>query len=122
MWKTNIWQNVWDYFLDDGIYYLDVDGFMRFRLLDFCAQLKTALAKEVDHYLLDKEYEEFLDLMRAFVHAQEKLYDSVHLVWESPQHFFLLDEKEQELSLKQWAMDYPLYEMQQEEELSLIHI
>lgn len=51
--------------------YLNVNGFIRFRMGRWLESLRTCLDKAVDHYLMEKEYREFVKLLQYFVQLQE---------------------------------------------------
>ena len=116
-WKTRIWQSLWDYF---GAYendFLNIDGFIRFRLLAYVKELKQVLSKKIDYFLLEQEYEEFLALLHTFVRQQDKVCHKIHLIWESPKRFLLLDAKGEQLPLEKWAEDFPVSDANPEEEI-----
>lgn len=51
--------------------YLNVNGFIRFRMGRWLESLRACLDKAVDHYLMEKEYREFVRLLQYFVQLQE---------------------------------------------------
>lgn len=116
-WKTRVWQSLWDYFGTYENHFLNIDGFIRFRLISYVKELKQALAKKVDYFLLEQEYEEFLTLLHTFVQQQDKVCNKIHLIWESPKRFLLLDAKGEQLPLEKWAEDFPVSELNPEEEI-----
>lgn len=69
-----------------------VDGFVAFRLKDYLEELEDAVDRAVDDYILEREYEEFVRLLRHFVEAQEPRVDTVHVVPRDRGAFGLLDE------------------------------
>lgn len=69
-----------------------LDGFINFRLKDYIYQLEEAVDKAIDEYLMDKEYREFIKLLRYFVDLQEPKRELVNLVLQGGE-FFLLDDK-----------------------------
>jgi putative sporulation protein YtxC len=71
-----------------------VDGFIRFRLQEYLAELRDAIEKAVDDFLLEREYREFIHLLQYFVEVQEPRLEMLHLVI-SREGFTLFDEKMQ---------------------------
>ena len=69
-----------------------VDGFIRFRLQEYLAELRDAIEKAVDDFLLEREYREFIHLLQYFVEVQEPRLEMLHLV-VSRDGFTLFDEK-----------------------------
>lgn len=68
-----------------------IDGFVRFRLKDYMEQLEETVDKATDEYLMDREYREFIKLLRHFVELQESKLQTVNVVFEDNE-FFLFDE------------------------------
>lgn len=70
---------------------LVVDGFVRFRMKEYVQYLSGVLEKAVDGFLLDREYQEFIRLLRYFVDLQQPLLEEVHVVVRPSGLFRLLD-------------------------------
>ncbi|NLW08901.1 MAG: hypothetical protein GX036_03455 [Firmicutes bacterium] len=77
-----------------------LEGFLRFRLKDYFLELKERLEEIIDNFLADKEYQEFIKLLQYFVEIQEPRIDEVHVLFFSPEEFFLLDEEKKPLEEK----------------------
>lgn len=71
---------------------LNVDGFIRFRLKDVVQTWVETIEYAVDEYMMDKQYQEFITLLKYFVHAQEVKAPSVHLIHKGNYEFMLFDE------------------------------
>ncbi|QGP90888.1 YtxC-like family protein [Neomoorella glycerini] len=78
--------------------WLNIDGFVRFRLPDYLMELDQALEEAVDEYLMEKEYDEFIRLLRYFVEAQEPRVEKVHVVLSPGGGFQLYDGENRNLS------------------------
>lgn len=72
-----------------------IDGFIRFRLKEYVGELKAATDKALDDFLLEKEYEEFLKLLKYFMEIQEPRMEMVHVLFNSGGTFKLYDDKMQ---------------------------
>jgi putative sporulation protein YtxC len=70
-----------------------VDGFIRFRLKEYIAELREATEKAVDEFLMEREYREFIQLLQYFVEVQEPRMELVHLYIPETGGFKLLDDK-----------------------------
>lgn len=57
-----------------------VDGFVAFRLKDYKTILEQTIERAVREFVVNKEYETFITLLRYFVEMQEPLYRHVHLM------------------------------------------
>jgi putative sporulation protein YtxC len=77
---------------------LVISGFINFRLKDYFADLEDAVNKAIDEYLMEKEYQEFIKLLRYFVDVQEPRISQVHVVIEGAGLFKLLDHQKQVIS------------------------
>lgn len=74
---------------------LVVEGFVRFRMKEYVQALMDILERAVDGFLLDREYQEFIRLLRYFVELQKPLLDEVHVVIRPSGLFRLLDSNHQ---------------------------
>lgn len=72
-----------------------VDGFIRFRLKEYIAELRDATEKAVDEFLMEREYREFIQLLQYFVEVQEPRIELVHLHVSESGNFKLFDEQMQ---------------------------
>lgn len=77
-WKKEITSRVVE-FLETGNEII-IDGFIQFRLQDFKDELEQMANDAVDEFLLEKEYDDFIDLLRYFVDTQEPRLKKVHVV------------------------------------------
>jgi len=68
-----------------------VDGFIRFRMKDYIRELQEAADKAVDDFLLDKEYQEFIQLLKYFVDIQDSRTDLINVVMKPNGSFMLYD-------------------------------
>lgn len=70
---------------------LIVEGFITFRLKDWVEEVEDALDRAVDEFLLDREYKEFVNLLKSFVDAQEPKVDEIHVFLTAAGTFKLMD-------------------------------
>ena len=71
--------------------HLVLEGFVRFRLKDYVAELEEAVERAVDDYVMEKEYGEFIRLLRYFVDTQEPRVDTISVVVAENGEFWLAD-------------------------------
>ncbi|MCR4432046.1 MAG: putative sporulation protein YtxC [Tepidanaerobacteraceae bacterium] len=88
--KSFVLHKIIDYLNTSSVIILD--GFINFRLKDYIAQLEEAVDKAIDEYLMDKEYREFIKLLRYFVDLQEPKKDLVNVILRGGE-LYLFDEK-----------------------------
>jgi putative sporulation protein YtxC len=60
--------------------YLNIGGFIIFRLREYCRLLRDAVESAVDEFFLEREYTEFIRLLRYFVSIQEPKVEEVHVI------------------------------------------
>lgn len=70
-----------------------LDGFIRFRLKDYCAELENAAAVSLEERKLDWQFRDFMALIQAFAQEQEERSQTVHVLHTGGQSFQLLDEQ-----------------------------
>ncbi|MFC4775635.1 putative sporulation protein YtxC [Paenibacillus sp. GCM10023252] len=73
--------------------HLNIDGFINFRLNSYRKELTEVVEYALDEYVLDKQYQEFISLLKYFVCLQETKHPIVHLMHKGGHEFTLLDEK-----------------------------
>jgi len=91
--KNGINQKIIDFLKYNN--HIIVDGFIRFRLKEYLAELREATEKAVDEFLMEREYREFIQLLQYFVEVQEPRMDLVHLYISESGGFKLFDDKMQ---------------------------
>jgi putative sporulation protein YtxC len=75
-----------------------LDGFVNFRLKEYIKDLEEVVDKAVDDFLMDREYKEFIRLLRYFVDMQEPKLDTVHVIAGFDNKYTLLDESKKEIT------------------------
>lgn len=87
--KSKILQSLLEYLYTNEN--LIIEGFIKFRLRDYLEELHKSVNVAIDEYLLEKEYREFIRLLKYFVDIQEPRMDEVHVVVLATGSFRLLD-------------------------------
>jgi len=73
---------------------LNIEGFVRFRLKDYVQQLTLAVDRAADDLIIEKEYNEFIDLLKYFIDIQQPQIPLVHVIRKEDQSFKILDSDE----------------------------
>lgn len=94
--KSLILQKLLDYLQSNDR--LIIEGFIKFRLKDYLQELYSVADKAVDDYMLEKEYKEFIKLLKYFVEIQEPRVELVHVLLQSSGSFRLLDGNHKNIS------------------------
>ncbi len=71
-----------------------LDGFINFRLKDYLNYLNELLHESVSSYIIQKEYLEFISLLKSYIQSQECISDTIHLIYSSSESILLNDKKE----------------------------
>ena len=72
---------------------INIDGFINFRLQDYIEDLNKVIEQAVDELLLEKEYQEFIMLLKYFVDIQEPRLEKVHVLLLPSGSFQLFDDQ-----------------------------
>jgi len=84
---------------------INIDGFIKFRLKDYMEELYDLVEKAVDEFMIEREYKEFIQLLRYFVDIQEPRLDLVHVIVLHSGVFKLLDESQKVIN-SEYLEDY----------------
>ncbi|NLD46775.1 MAG: putative sporulation protein YtxC [Clostridiaceae bacterium] len=87
-----------------------LDGFVNFRLKDYIKDLEEVVDKAVDDFLMEREYKEFIRLLRYFVDIQEPKFNIIHIVVGYDNRYVLLDEDKREITnecIQEFMNDIP---------------
>ena len=94
--KNVIIKKLMDYFENDDNIILD--GFVNFRLKEYMKDLEDIVDKAVDEFLMEREYREFIRLLRYFVDIQEPKFDVVHVVVGFDGKYMLFNDEKREIT------------------------
>ena len=91
----------------DGSSVFDIEGFLRFRAQEYKGEVKKAVEFAIDEYVVEKEYLEFIQLLKHFVDSQKPRLDSLH-VGITPQGKFHLYNNKGVKVTHEYLEDYQL--------------
>ena len=77
-----------DYLLNNKVLFLT--GFIKFRLTDYYNVLEELVDEAVNFYIVEKEYLEFVSLLKLYISSQSSNIDVIHLIY-SDENSILLD-------------------------------
>lgn len=69
-----------------------IDGYMRFRMQTYRKFLLKQMKEAVEEYTLEKEYRDFIQLLKYFVSVQTSRLPLVHLIHQGTRKFKLLEQ------------------------------
>lgn len=70
---------------------LILDGFINFRLQDYTSILDDIISEAVNNYIIEKEYMEFISLLKLYINSQKNNSNIIHLIYKTSESI-LLDE------------------------------
>jgi putative sporulation protein YtxC len=76
---------------------INIRGFLTFRTKELIGELECIVDKVVEDYMVEKEYNEFIKLLKYFVEVQESKVDEVNILIESSGNYKLRDEEGKDL-------------------------
>ena len=90
--KGNILFDIFhDFLINNNKLYLK--GFLTFRLKKYISELEKIVDDAVNQYLIEKEYTEFVSLLKLYVNSEESKIDLVHLVYHNEESILLDKDK-----------------------------
>ncbi|MDI6871976.1 MAG: putative sporulation protein YtxC [Bacillota bacterium] len=92
---------------------LVVEGFLRFRLKEYFRELVEIIDRAVEAFMADREYREFVRLLRYFVELQEPRQEEVHVIVRPEGLYRLLDREDR--VVENDYLEGPVVKMVQEE-------
>lgn len=77
---------------------LMLEGFIRFRLKEYNGELEDLVDKVIEEFLVEKEYNEFIKLLKYFVEIQECRIDIINIVIDSDGGYSMYDSRCNEIT------------------------
>lgn len=71
--------------------FINIDGFLRFRLKSIRPIIEEIVDKLIEEYMVEKEYNEFINLLRYFVDIQESKIDEVNIYIKENGEYYIKD-------------------------------
>lgn len=96
--KECILNNVFEYIMEHNSMILS--GFVNFRLQDYMKSIDSAVDIAVNKFILEKEYKEFIELLKLYIKSKEPNISSIHLIYMN-EDSILLDENKNILAISQ---------------------
>lgn len=85
--REKIFSCLYDYILEHKFFILD--GFVNFRLFEYNSLLAEVVDTGVNKFVIDKEYKEFIELLRSYINSQKCKSDTIHLIYGSGEPILL---------------------------------
>lgn len=94
--KNKIMRVILEYLMNNDT--MIIDGFVNFRLDSYLKELNEIIERSVELYIAEKEYNEFIKLLKYFVDIQECKEDTIHLQQSPDGNYLLLDSNKSRLN------------------------
>lgn len=85
--KDEVWINVLNYLIKNKSMILD--GFVNFRLANYLSTIDDIVDYSVNKYIVEKEYTEFINLLKIYIDSKKAETDLVHLVYTNSESILL---------------------------------
>lgn len=72
---------------------LILDGFVHFRLADYIKSLDSIVDMCVNKFIIDREYHEFISLLKLYISSSEPTCDVIHLIYQNEESILLNSSK-----------------------------
>ena len=83
---------LYDYFTQEQTDTIVLEGFIQFRLVNSFEELEWLVDSAVDEFMIQKEYENFISMLKQFVSAQAPLVRLIHICPQMSGRYDLYDE------------------------------
>jgi putative sporulation protein YtxC len=77
---------------------INLEGFVNFRLNSYINDLSEAMERALEVFVAEREYNEFIKLLRYFVEIQECKVDTIHLCQSKDGRYIMYDENRNRVS------------------------
>lgn len=77
---------------------INIKGFITFRMKELKQDLECITDKIVEKYMVEKEYNEFIKLLKYFVDIQENKIDEINIYVQSDGNYIMKDDKDKDIS------------------------
>lgn len=77
---------------------INIKGFITFRMKELKQDLESITDKVVEKYMVEKEYNEFIKLLKYFVEIQENKIDEINIFVNTDGSYVMKDDKDKDIS------------------------
>lgn len=87
--RKSIYSKIYNYILNNN--HINIDGFVKFRMKEFIKYISVVADLALEEYLINKDQEEFINVLKYFVDIQEEKIDLIKIHIISNNLFILYD-------------------------------
>lgn len=78
--------------------HITLEGFVNFRLQEYISELEEIVERATDDFFVEKEYEEFIKLLKYFVSIQPCKEEVIHLIINAPKNYTIFNGKKEDIT------------------------
>ena len=98
---SSIYNSIYNYIKENKS--MVFDGFINFRLYDYMKLLDLVVDDSVNRYLIEREYNEFISVLKLYVNSSECKTNNVHLIYTNKESI-LIDDNKNIISTKDYIL------------------
>lgn len=87
--RESIFYNLNNYISNNN--HIDIDGFVKFRMKDLLSYISNICDIALEEYLIKKDYDEFINVLRYFIKVQDSKIDTLKVYIRKDSSFILYD-------------------------------
>ncbi|MBE6053035.1 MAG: putative sporulation protein YtxC [Clostridium sartagoforme] len=76
---------------------INIDGFIRFRMKELREDIESIIDKVIEGYMVEKEYKEFIKLLKYFVEIQESKIEEINIVINEAGNYAIVDRNKKDI-------------------------
>lgn len=76
---------------------VNINGFLTFRMKEMAHELESIIDKIVEKFMIEKEYNEFIKLLKYFVDVQESKIDEINILIDKDGNYLVKDQFENDI-------------------------
>lgn len=86
----SVFSSIHDYVIENKCILLD--GFVNFRLNNYLKSIDSTVDYSVNKFLIEREYNEFIDLLKLYISSKKPTIDKVHLIYQNHESILVNNE------------------------------
>ena len=83
-----------------------LDGFVNFRLFEYNSLIEECVDCAVNKFIIDKEYKEFIELLRGYINSQKTRSETIHVIYSNSEPILM---EKQNILVYENQFEHPKY-------------
>ena len=89
--QSILYESFYDYLSENN--QIVLDGFLNFRIKKYLEFLNNIIDDAVNHFIVEREYWEFISLLKVYINSESSSIDEVHLIYNKSESILLDNNK-----------------------------